>query len=124
LSFVNDSDVIGTWTTVDFVNSPEVFNPKKRESTGEMFLNEMTFLENGQIKQKYGNDEGRQNIDIPRPWFSWTKDYVIHKGAHTLSKYDIREINGSVYMFFEWKSGDYIYFHKKPSYYVLKKEAV
>jgi hypothetical protein len=30
-------------------------------------------------------------------------------------------MEGSTYMFFEWKSGDYTIRHRKPSYYVLKK---
>jgi bla regulator protein BlaR1 len=43
-----------------------------------------------------------------------------HGGDHTASTYDIREIQGVKYLFFQWKSGDYIYFHKKPPYYVLR----
>ncbi|MFT5873799.1 MAG: hypothetical protein ACI8WT_002750 [Clostridium sp.] len=123
LSFVNDSEVVGKWTTVDYVSIPEDFNPTTQPSTGRVFLNEMTFLENGQMKKNFVNTKGQQGADIPSPWSSWTKGYVINKsGDHTLSKYDIREINGDRYMFFEWKNASYIYFHKDPSYYVLRKD--
>ena len=37
-------------------------------------------------------------------------------------EYLIKEIAGSKYMFFEWKSGDYTIRHMKPKYYVLKKD--
>jgi bla regulator protein BlaR1 len=44
-----------------------------------------------------------------------------HGGDHTASKYTIKDIGGTDYMFFEWKSGDYILGHRAPQYYVLKK---
>jgi hypothetical protein len=40
---------------------------------------------------------------------------------HQASKYVIKDIDGQTYMFYQWKSGDYTYRYKKPSYYVLKK---
>ena len=50
---------------------------------------------------------------------TWTKGLVLDDD--TASKYIIREIDGSSYMFYEWKSGDYTIRYMKPSYYVLKK---
>ena len=38
-----------------------------------------------------------------------------------LEVHTIKDIGGSKYMFFEWKSGDYVIAHRKPFYYVLKK---
>ncbi|HEY5535242.1 MAG TPA: zf-HC2 domain-containing protein [Ignavibacteria bacterium] len=116
LSFVNDSAVIGKWTTVDIVSSPEKFNPDKQLFKGKMPLNEMEFLEGGQVKVKSGND-----MDNPSAVFLWTKKYIII--SNISCKYNIKEINGLKYMFFELKNGDVTYFHKDPSYYVLKKEA-
>jgi len=52
----------------------------------------------------------------------WTKGLVISTREKTVSKYYIKGIGGSVYMFYEWKSGDYTFRHRKPSYYVLKKK--
>ncbi|MGV8984216.1 hypothetical protein [Clostridium sp.] len=119
LSFSNDSNIIGKWTTVDFVSSPEKFNPDKQLWKDGIFLYEMTFLEGGQVKVKSGND-----IDNSSTMFLWTKGYITISTDNIVCKYDIKEINGSKYMFFEWKSADVTYFHKAPSYYVLKKEAV
>lgn len=33
----------------------------------------------------------------------------------------IKEIEGTTYMFFEWKNGDYVFRGVNPYYYVLKK---
>ena len=54
--------------------------------------------------------------------WNWTKGLLLHSGDKTASKYAIRETAGSTYMFLEWKSGDYVIRHRKPGYYVLKKE--
>ena len=117
LSFVNDSDILGKWTTVDCVKNIEEFNPDKQLWKGGITINGMTFLENGQVEVKLDSGEDGQ--------LSWTKGNVINKSSdNTVSKYEIREIKGSKYMFYEWKSGDYTYLHKSPGYYVLKKEAV
>jgi hypothetical protein len=104
--FVNDPDVIGTWKSVDFVENIEDFNPDQKDWKGDLYLKEIICLENGKTKG---------------PW-SWTKGLLLHPGDKTASKYLIKEIDGTEYMFFEWKSGDYTIRHMKPSFYVLKKE--
>ncbi|NRW28867.1 hypothetical protein DFH72_002552 [Clostridium beijerinckii] len=71
-----------------------------------MYLNNLIFDENGKIENK--------NI-------TWTKDLVLNTSDKTASKYIIKEINGSKYMFFEWKNGDYIERGATPWYYVLKQ---
>jgi bla regulator protein BlaR1 len=123
LPFEDDPDLIGRWRSVDFVKSPEQFVPGKRASNGPLFLEEMSFLGAGKMKMVIDNPEGRRNADVPRPWLSWTKGVVLHKGGdHTASKYILRELEGTKYLFFEWKSGDAIYFHLPPQYYVLEKK--
>lgn len=112
LPFVNDTNVIGKWTSVDLVKNMDDFNPSKVSSGTEFYFNKVEFLENGKLKF---------NDDSPGSWFVWTKGFVIQKQDKTASEYIIKDINGKQYMFFEWKSGDYIYLHKKPYYYVLQK---
>lgn len=51
----------------------------------------------------------------------WTKGLILNKIDKTASRYEIMELDGSTYLFFEWKSGDYIFRKKEPGYYVLKK---
>ncbi len=122
LPFENDPDLIGRWKSVDFVKSPEQFIPGKRAMSVPLFLEEMTFLDAGKMKMVLDNPEGRRNVDAPRRWLSWTKGVVLNKGGdHTACKYILRELKGTKYLFFEWKSGDTIYFHLPPHYYVLEK---
>jgi len=116
--FVNDPQVIGTWESVDFVDEIKQFKVGKQQwkgRGGELFLNEMIFKRNGRLtckNDKVPNGYGR----------TWTKGLVISDNdTKTASKYTIKEIDGSTYIFYEWKSGDYTFRHRKPSYYVLKK---
>ena len=104
--FVNDPQVVGGWKSVDFVSEPDQFNPDKKNWKGDLYLKEMHFLENGKTN-----------------WaFSWTKGLILHSGDKTAAQYHIREINGDQYLFMQWKSGDYTIRHRKPSWYVLKKD--
>ena len=107
--FINDSQIIGTWKSVDFVGEMKQFKAGEKQwkgRGGELYLKELIFLPNGRTF---------------KPWWTWTKGLIFHSGDKTAAKYHITEINGSTYMFFQWKSGDYTIRHRKPSYYVLKK---
>jgi len=104
--FVNDPRLIGTWKSVDFVDEMEQFNPGEKQWKGNLYLKELIFLPDGKTF---------------KPWWTWTKGMVFHSGSKTASKYILKDIEDSTYMFFEWKSGDYTIRHMKPAYYVLKK---
>ncbi len=106
--FADDPNVIGTWTSVDYVDEPEQFNPNRRRWRAEdLFLKELVFLPDGKMEP----------LDD-----TWTKGLVLDLNNKTASRYIIREIDGTIYMFYEWKSGDYVFRGEKPSYYVLKKD--
>ncbi|MHC4133192.1 MAG: S8 family serine peptidase [Planctomycetota bacterium] len=105
--FVNDPDVIGTWISVDFVTEPEQFKVGQKQFGGKLFLKELVFMPKGRMANRGSK---------------WTKDLVLDAADKTASRYIIKELNGSAYMFFEWKSGDYTIRHMKPKYYVLKKQ--
>ena len=105
LPFVNDPQIIGRWKSVDFVKDISQFNPAHPAWKGKLYLKGLTFLENGKT---------------PQAWWTWTKGVLIHKGDQTASRYEIRQINGTSYLFLEWKSGDVTIAGMKPRYYVLK----
>jgi hypothetical protein len=107
--FVDDPAVVGDWTSVDFVVDPATFDPSRRQSQGALFFKEFHVWPNG--RSAY-------------PWLTWTKGYFLHHGDQTASRYEIREINGQAYLFYEWKSGDVMVLGAKPRYYVLKKVGV
>ncbi len=106
--FRNDPNVIGLWKSVDFVTNISDFNPAKRSFKRDLFLKQLIFLPNGRMDQ---------------PWNSWTKGLVLnHGGDQVAEHYTIKNIDGTDYLFFEWKSGDYFMLGRKPMYYVLKRE--
>ncbi|WP_238917975.1 M56 family metallopeptidase [Clostridium sp. YIM B02555] len=104
--FINDTEVLGKWESVDFVENVDKFNPDKKAWNGDLYLKNLIFNENGKIEDKT---------------ITWTKDLVLDVNNKTASKYIIKEINGSKYMFFEWKNGDYRERGATPWYYVLKQ---
>ncbi len=106
LPFVNDPAVLGSWKAVAFVDAPEAFVPGA--AAGDLYLKELVFLPDGKT---------------PNGWLTWTKGAVMHHGDKTASRYELKKINDTEYLFFEWKSGDYTIRHQAPRYYVLKKEA-
>jgi len=118
LAFVNDPAVLGEWESVDFVRTPAQFVPGKPSFTGERYLKVMKFLPDGVMA--WAIESGEAAV---LPFMAWTKGVVMHRGGDkTAARYTIKEINGALYLFFEWKSGDYIIRHQKPRYYVLKKK--
>ncbi len=108
LPFVDDPAARGEWESVDFVADIDAFDPAQRAWSGNLYLKGLTFLENGKM---------------PQSWWTWTKGYVMHRGDRTASRYEIRDIGGTAYLFFEWKSGDVTIAGMKPHYYVLKKKS-
>lgn len=105
--FINDPEVIGAWKSVDFVDTQDEFRPSLLQWKGELYLKELVFLPDGKMKNSQD---------------TWTKGLVLNLESKTASRYTIKKINDSTYMFYEWKSGDYTLRGLKPKYYVLKKE--
>ncbi|MHC4117451.1 MAG: hypothetical protein ACYSWO_08070 [Planctomycetota bacterium] len=106
--FVDDPQVLGTWKSVDFVQTPDEFAQDDRQwAADRLFLKELVFLPGGKT---------------PRSRQTWTRGLVLNSASKTASRYLLREIGGATYMFFEWKSGDYTLRRRDPCYYVLRKE--
>jgi hypothetical protein len=61
----------------------------------------------------------RLPLNTPRVW---TKGLIIVPAAKIASRYEIKDIDGSTYMFYQWKTSDYVLRQMKPKYYVLKKK--
>lgn len=106
LPFVDDPEVLGKWESVDFVKKMEDFEPGSKWWGDDLYLEGLNFLVDGQMDVTF---------------LKWTKGTVMHAGDKTASAYIIKEFDGQKYMFFEWKSGDYVFRNQKPYYYVLKK---
>jgi bla regulator protein blaR1 len=117
LPFVDDPAAVGHWMTVDFVSVARDFSPNSRKWQEELYLKEVTLLPGGQIQVSGGQaQEAFSKNDL----WTWTKAAVVNSAAKTASRYEIRNIDGTKYMFLEWKSGDYTIRHIRPFLYVLR----
>ncbi len=112
-SFVTDPALVGVWHAVDFVSTPDKFQPGKKLFSGDMILKDITFTPDGKTIG---------DASATGPW-RWTKGYIWHAGSHTEADYQIRQIGGQPYLFMEWISGDVTMRGKNPGYYVLSKAA-
>lgn len=117
MPFVNDERVLGKWSAVDFVREISDFDPSKQNYTSPLFYKSTEFLQNGELHCVMGNSFKAK----------WTNGATLLKTGDgtTAPAYEIRSINGTEYLFIEWKSGDYVWGRMKPCYYVFKRgEAV
>ncbi len=103
--FENDPQLIGTWQSVDFVSDVNDFQAGTKVWTGSLFLKKLTFKENGRTSTSC----------------VWTKDWIYTADGKTKAQYHIKSLEGDMYLFYPWLSGDVTIRKMKPAYYVLKK---
>jgi len=96
--------IVGKWNSVDFVSSPEVFEPGVKKYCNDLFLKEASFDADGSSSQGV----------------KWKNDIIIHMSSQKKSPYYLKYVDGETYLFFPWINGDVINRGEKPKYYVLK----
>ena len=117
LPFVSDPSVIGSWSVFDCVKTKERFDPA--HPTMEPFaLHTLRFSEDGTAELIRATLEKK---DAYRESCRWTLGTVI-RGGLVACAYEIQWIEGKEYLFWEWKSGDYVYGGCDPWYYVFVRE--
>ena len=105
----------GKWESVDFVKTIDSYKPGVKSWGDVLFLTGFNVQENGKLTLTTISGESSG------PSITWTKGMIINNGDKTASKCEVKKIDGTTYMFYEWKSGDYINRGMIPQYYVLKK---
>lgn len=122
IAYQTDAALVGKWEVVDFVEKIKDFKVDKQNwplKDLHSFMYELTFLEGGTVKCTEKTNYGINEVACG---FTWTKSFILHKDDLTASEYLIKEIDGTQYMFMEWKSGDYIFGRlDEPYHYVFKK---
>ena len=101
--FILDQQLVGNWQTIAFTRDVTSFKGFVEDYKMDCYLQEIEFYNNGETSG---------------PW-TWTKGLIIHAGDTTASRYFVTEINNIEYLFMEWKSGDYIFDHDEPAFYVF-----
>ena len=117
LPFDNDETVIGKWNAVDFVKNIEDFDPFNKNWKRELYYISAEFLPDGILHNHY-KDYINKNME-------WTKGTTLLRwgdGTSLAPAYEIRNLDGTEYLFIEWKSGDYVWGGQKPAYYVFVRE--
>jgi len=118
----NDTSVLGTWHVCAFVKQVEDFQPDTTLIPYDaLFWRTAEFLSDGNLRNSFKNsDTGVISTDAPAVW-RWVNGYVICNTRALASKYLLKEIDGTEYLFVQWKSGDYYFGGREPSWYVFQR---
>lgn len=109
--FITDLPVIGIWNTVAKCRSTEDFDDTKIDSGCIFFYRSVEFQADGVCKIHYR--DGKTTVH------SWTKGVVLRTNDKLACAYKIQKINGTEYLFLEFKNGDYVWSGFDPTYFVF-----
>lgn len=118
--FEGDTLVCGKWKVCDFVRNPEGFRAGEYNAgfpKDKLYFKKIHFYEDGSCEVQYGEEI------LTAPDIDWTKGFVRERKNQLLQKYERQVIEGTEYLFVEFKSGDYYYNHQPPWWYVFTREA-
>ena len=115
IPFIEDEKVVGFWKAFDFIDKKEKFDANNKFWKFDMWLDEYIFKPNGTLLFKTSKSEKYNEIN-------YTKNYVIDKNMSTVSEYEIKEVEGKMFLILEWKSGDYSFGGRINGYYVFVKQ--
>jgi hypothetical protein len=96
---------VGFWKSVDLVSQIEDFHPGHKTWTGRLRLQSIVFRTDGTTSS----------------FVRWKDSKIIHESGKVKADYVIKEMDGQIYMFFPWLSGDVVESGMQPKYYVLQK---
>jgi hypothetical protein len=105
-AFINEPELVDKWVSIDIVKEPNEFDPGKKQWRGELWLKDIEF-----------NPDGTTSLG----GISWKKGLIIENQSEISAEYEIKDINGTRYLFLPWLSGDVTIRHQKPVYYILRK---
>jgi len=100
-----DQNPVGRWQSVAFVDHIKDFKPGQNSDGEGLFLKAVEFMPDGRTSGAW----------------KWKQEFIYHPNGRARAKFEIKEIDGSTYLFFPWLSGDVVMRGQKPSYYVLRK---
>lgn len=118
--FVEDSQVSGMWSSVDFIRHPDDFDPSApRPPKNELATTNLQFLSRGLCIQYARSMKTGEIIN----WgLDYTKGFVLDRKAKTAEEYIIKNLDGKEYLFVQHKSGDYSYGGIEPYWYVFERK--
>lgn len=115
-TFEDNENILGIWEYVSYVDNIEDDINYKATSIIEPYLTSFAFLPNGDMRME------TYYSGLNTTAFTWTKGHILNSVDGTCSGYTIYEDTDGVYLFVEWKNGDYVFNGATPKFYVLKKK--
>lgn len=120
----DDNSVMGKWNVCDFVQTIDNFDPQNFCTIipyEDLYWRYVEFLEGGSILTGFKNMR-TGDIQTAAPHIhNWVRGYIICHPNVTASRYVIRQLEDTEYLFIQWKSGDYIYGGDEPFWYVFRR---
>lgn len=118
--FEEDLLVHGKWKVCDFVKQPANFRVGEYNAgfpKDKLFFKHILFCAGGTCRVQYGEEW------LSSPDIDWTKGFLRDRKSKVLQRYERQVLEGTEYLFVEFKSGDYFYNHQQPWWYVFTREA-
>ena len=117
---VEDPQVSGMWSVVDFVRRAENFSPDRLQTPKRhLAITNLQFLPRG-ICIKYTRSEANGK---KMSWaLNYTKGLVLNRTDMTAEEYVIKAFDGKEYLLVQHKSGDYAYGGIEPYWYVFERK--
>lgn len=118
----DDASVMGEWNACDCVRDVDSFLLDAPFIPSEgLYWKKAEFLEGGAMRNSFQSaEDSGPHADGPHVW-RWVRGYVICNPSSTASRYLLRELGGILYLFVQWKGGDYSYGGRVSGWYVFKR---
>ena len=110
--FEMDPGVLGKWVTIDFVQRIDDFDSTKENRQGNLFLAGLDFEPSDTVIFSFMTGQRAPN--------RWSQGEIYYSDEHP-SRYELKTINGQIYLFVEWINSDVSVGGQEAWYYVLKK---
>ncbi len=124
LPMIPDPEAVGRWDTVDFVRSPDCFDPRNiRVARAYMGLLGLDMTADGvvHLRTSQGGRYIVYNHTYTRTPDGRHRGTVLDRSSLVSEEYDIRTVGEDEYLFWHYKSGDYIYGGMEQGYYVFRR---
>lgn len=122
--YVPDSELLGTWETVAFVDTPESFSPTQPLKLSALErITSISFFERGMCERhiRYRGQVVPRLLEYTASDIGNFRGYIINHQDESAEGYLLREIEGTKYLFIQHKSGDYFFGGIEPKYYVFRR---
>ena len=122
--YVPDPELLGTWETVAFVDTPESFFPTQPLKLSALeHITAISFFERGMCERhvRYKGQVVPRLLEYTASDIGNFRGYIISHQDESAEGYLLREIEGTKYLFIQHKSGNYFFGGMEPKYYVFRK---